>query len=223
MKKYIVAAFLFFALNLAHAQFEIGVKGGFNGSKPSTDGFGDTTISNLSLKSGSGSQFGLTFAYPINKQFAVQAEVLYSFLNASATTSLLIADVDVKVKTQYLQAPVLFKYTLRPGAALQPYFAAGPSFSYINKGRGDVTINIPFFGTTKQEVNMADSNWKDTKRLDIGITAMAGVSYQLGPGKITADFRYNHGLTDTDKTESNYKNRNWMFNLGYVYTLGKKD
>lgn len=224
MKKYMyVLAFSFLSIPAAYAQFELGLKGGLNWNKPDANGFGDSSVSNLNIKSGSGNFFGLTAAYAFNQKFKLQGEFMYSFMNANANASVSIVNLKIDMKTEYYQFPLLLTYTPVEFKGIKPYVALGPNFGYITKGKAVATGSVLGIFPVSQTVDLSDSNWQDTKRLDIGITGAVGATYRLGPGNLSLDFRYLHGLTDIDETDTKFKNRTWMLSLGYAYVFGKKD
>ena len=61
-------------------------------------------------------------------------------------------------------------------------------------------------------------------RFDAGLAAGGGVLYGVGPGNITADLRYQFGLTTITNTspDSRIKNSVLSISIGYLFPLGSK-
>lgn len=80
-----------------------------------------------------GIALGAFVAIPVNKQFGIQPEVLFSQKGFHATGRLLNAGYDLTRTTNYIDVPLLISY--KPAEFLS--FLAGPQYSYLIKQRDD--------------------------------------------------------------------------------------
>ena len=166
-------ACLFFAAGSASAQdTRFGVRGGVNFS---------TVQNETSLGSGGfgyrqGLVAGAFFTWPLG-WFDLQPEVLYT----SKGAALDIAGIDSKLVLDYLEVPVLARWSL--GRRL--YVAAGPALAWRLKAAS----RTKFSGAT-EEIDLHDS----VKGYDVGVVGAVGVRF----GAVVVDGRYTHGLLDID-------------------------
>ncbi|MDJ1479881.1 porin family protein [Cytophagaceae bacterium YF14B1] len=176
-----------------------------------------------SLKSKLGFVAGAGFNLPVGDGgFSLQPEILYTQKGFAYTESEDGIDVDAKHTWGLIEVPVLAKYTFGEDA-FKFYINAGPSFGYVLNGKtkasgGGFDVNVDY------EFDSDSDN-----RLDIGVQAGAGISYEVGPGSIILDARYGYGLTNYIKTpdggdKADYKSQSRTFavTVGYSIPLGGK-
>jgi outer membrane protein with beta-barrel domain len=119
-----------------------------------------------------------------------------------------------------------------------PAFALRLEAAYVQKGTGDDRdYSSPWHTDYLQAALLAEGQvWRahaglgpyaglrvavetpfgdDIKSRDLGLLAGAGLSFPLGPGDLTFDLRYAHGLSSV-KTGVDAKNRMFVIALGYA-------
>ena len=179
----------------AQAQTTYGLKGGLaltNLTGDNTDG----------LNSKTGFMIGGFAAIPIGESMAIQPEVFYVEKGTKFDEVLENgSEVEAKLKLNYIDIPVLFKYTMA-GESARPYFLAGPS--------------IGFKTSAKIKVQDESADFDYVKSTDFGLVFGLGVNFQ----KFLIEGRYGLGLSninDFPDDPDSIKNSAWNFLVGYTF------
>ena len=181
--KYALAALLSLNLGVVMAQSydsgnpEFGIKGGINASNLySTDADDENMLVGFNA--------GLYARLPITDNIAFQPELLYTTKGSKVEYNNAFASGDVKLKLDYIELPLLFKFNLTENFNIQ----AGGYASYLvnSKVKGEGAVNF--------ERDVTDN----LQKFDAGLAAGVGVDFN----PVSVGLRYNYGLTDIGK-ESN--------------------
>ncbi|MDB4925583.1 porin family protein [Mucilaginibacter sp.] len=192
MKKYVLSAVLLIAVSIsAKAQFSLGVKGGVNYSKITSDNMHGSTVA--------GYQAGLFARF--GGGFYVQPEVYVSSKGGKFDSSANGTNYSGDVKFTTLNVPLLLGGSF--GAKnLNFRIMAGPIYSYLMNKNENFSAN--FSGAYADFGNYRNST--------LGYQAGAGVD--IGP--ITADLRYEGDLTDVNKTYGQ-RQKIWALSVGFKF------
>ncbi|MEL7833262.1 porin family protein [Fodinibius sp. Rm-B-1B1-1] len=174
MKKIIISFALIFGLlsiisvQKSHAQVDFGLRAGLNFSN-----FYDTADGS-DLDSRTGFMVGgfLNFKVPMSP-ISIQPEVLYTQNGYEAAN-------DITLELDYIQVPVLAKFSFAPGPA-QPHVYVGPY------------VGIP---VTSKVSGGGVSIDTDNEQTDFGGIVGAGVDFNVGLTKLNVGGRYGFGLTN---------------------------
>lgn len=176
----------------------IGFKLGASFANLSEDG---TTIGGLTGFAGGGFvRFGMG-------RIGVQAELLTVTKGAEEDEDVAGAG---KLQLEYVEIPLLLHLPLTMGASFAPYVFAGPSAAFevrcSSEGAHDPLI--------------CD---EPRKSMDFGLHVGGGLAFDMGPGAILVEGRYNWGLTDLDDSGHghNLKTRTAMIMAGYAIPLSR--
>ncbi len=151
---------------------------------------------------------GAFAAFGFAPDLAVQVEVLFSQKGAKFTgeeTDELgdpLGAYESVVKTNYLEVPVLLRGTLLRHSPVRPMYYIGP------------TAGISLGGTVETDLaGAADQDLEDLKAVDLGLALGAGVGFDLGGRKLTAEFRYTTGFADIHDLAGNAESVNSVFSF----------
>ncbi|MDH4157876.1 MAG: PorT family protein [candidate division Zixibacteria bacterium] len=112
--------------------------------------------------------------YHFTPQFAVQPEVLYMMKGAKTAA-------DLKWKADYIEIPILLKFTPQMQGNLKPAIFAGPAVAML------MSAKLSNGGS----IDIKDG----LKSMDVGIAFGAGAAIQMETMTITFDARYTMGMT----------------------------
>jgi hypothetical protein len=154
----------------------IGIKLGFDVAKINTD----YSELNDFLDSRTGFTGGAYLTYKLNRQFAVQPEILYVSKGAEKDIFFFSAHWNV----DYLEVPVLMKFDVVPQGPVHPNLFAGPAMSFL------LSSEIKAFDVS---YDVADG----MKTVDASLVFGGGVNFK----RFTLDVRYTLGLVNTVDAE----------------------
>jgi hypothetical protein len=192
MKKYVLSAILLVAVSIStKAQFSLGVKGGVNYSKISSDNVNSTSVA--------GYQAGLFARF--GGGFYVQPELYLSSKGGKFDSNANGTNYTGNVKFTTLNVPLLLGGSFGT-KNLNFRVMAGPIYSYLMDKKENFSAN--FAGAYADFGNYRNST--------LGYQAGAGVD--IGP--ITTDLRYESNLT---KVNDNYGQRQniWALSVGFKF------
>ena len=177
--------------NAATAQeFSFGPKVGYNNAKLEGKNFRDFHDSN----SKNGYHVGFFAEIRFNK-LAIQPEVYYS--SAGGTWRNTTANVDRDFNLEYVNVPVMIKYYITHGIAIE----AGPQAGFL----------------TDSKMKFSDLDPDSPKFNDFDFSVNVGLSINL-PLHLMLSARYNAGLTNVvDHPDVDWKNRVMQLSLGYKF------
>lgn len=191
-----VALFGFTSMS-AQEYVMFGAKGGVNFSNMSSDGFDDNN-------SRTGFHLGLVGEIPVGARFSVQPEVLYATQGTEAESTIQGQRVSGEYKLDYIQVPVIAKFYLIEGLALE----VGPSFNFLvnEKVEGEA-----FGMSTETETDFGSG-------FEFG--GAAGLSYKLNNG-LFVSARYTQGFTDAFDSDNwddeAVKNNGVQAGIGFMF------
>jgi len=159
---------------------EAGVKFGVNFANLSFEENDDIE----DLNSRTGIAAGGFVVWPVTPAFAVQTEALYSQKGASLSEQ----GVTGALELDYLDIPVLARFSTAPGSNTKLHLYAGPSFNFNLRAR----TKMSFAGETSEE-DFSD----DIKSFDTAL--VLGASFEVN--RLLFDGRYSWGLTNIDKED----------------------
>jgi hypothetical protein len=159
---------------------------------------------------------GLATEVGLSDYFALQPEFQYTQYGFKVEESFEGGTLKFDMNYNYLQIPVLAKFTIgseRAGFQVM----AGPHFGF---GIGDIKMKAEMLNEKEEET----MSWDDAEidRFDMGFNGGIGLFAKLGPGKVGMDVRYLLGLQNinTVKEESSkVTNRNLQVGLSYLIPL----
>ncbi|MEP7322149.1 MAG: porin family protein [Saprospiraceae bacterium] len=191
MKIYLVIIFhALFALSLAQAQhFNLGIKGGLNFYTIHNN-------NNVKFDPITDVHFGLLGHIHLDRQYAIQPELVYSAQGAQISSN-------SKIMLKYINFPVLFQYMFDNGFRLQ----AGPQVGFLLNAKSKIN-------STSTDV---DQNFES---VDVGLSA--GIGYVHPPSGIGFDLRYNAGLSNINVPKTTVKSTNNGLQLGLFYLFNHK-
>ncbi|MGL4994103.1 MAG: porin family protein [Bacteroidales bacterium] len=140
-------------------------------------------------------QFGLFFSYKFNETLSLQPELLYSMQGVKEDDF----GVEAKLNLDYLQIPLMLKLNL----IKELYIELGPQigFNTNSKLKGS-TSGVEASIDIKEMINPVD------------VSFAVGVAYDFPIG-VTANLRYNAGLTNVFKDVNNDENsKHMLFCIG---------
>ena len=181
-----------------------GVKVGINMANMSGD---DTDFDNMDKKSIIGFAFGGFVEYSFNESFAVQPEVLYTMKGAKWEDT----DATFTATYNYVDIPILAKYSIAMDGAVSPYILVGPA----------IGINV----TAESEMEGGGATVTDEDEdatMTFGLVVGAGGSMEMGNGALLFELRYDMGLNNvTDPADApddfDVKNSVIQFVFGYAF------
>lgn len=195
MKKLIVmAAVAVFGFSQVQAQdgIQFGVKAGVNFAKLTGDDVEDAD-------GRTGLHIGGVVEVPISEKFSVQPELIYSQQGLQFKDG----DFESKLKLDYINIPVMAKFYVADGFAIE----LGPQ--------------IGILASAKAEADGDEEDIKDfVKKSDISLGG--GVSYKMATG-LFFQGRYMIGISDVNDTNDentfgdNLNNSNLSLSIGYMF------
>ena len=174
---------------------EFGVKAGVNYSSMS-GAYADL----IDAKSQTGYVVGPFLSTALGEALGVQAEALFSAEGAKAGSG------SGHVDLQYVNVPVLLRWTLLPGPA-KPFVYAGPSFGFALGGK-------------VKQPGQPDIDLKDRLRpVDTSVAAGAGVRVDLLGLGLIGDLRYTASLQDIYQSSDilNARKHVWTLSAGVLF------
>jgi hypothetical protein len=244
MKK--ISAVLFvvvFLTTLAFAQeskSSIGIIGGLN--LPRLSGGNNNELSR-DYTSRSGAAFGVTCSFYLGSNFSLRIDALYSSeggkrngiqafdassVNPQAPTgTYFYADYKNESILNYIEIPILLKYSIPLNKTLKFYIDFGPYAGYLMNAKEKTSGSSLIYGDRAQtllllDVPMAfDANTNitsDINKLNIGLTGGGGLSQKVGDSEVFFDVRGAYGLNVIQKYSANgaSHNGNLLMALGYA-------
>jgi hypothetical protein len=140
--------------------------------------------------------------YNLSPMVALQPEFLYSIKGFTMS----VEGVDVDLKLNYFEVPVLFKFMFGTSAT-KPFVFAGPEMGILlssSVGSGGLSID-------------AGDLWKST---DLGLVFGGGVDFPVGKNTMSLDGRYEVGLSkipDAGDVDIDIKTTNISFMFGFAF------
>ena len=194
MKKcFLSVAILFAAIIGAKAQATIGVKAGVNFSKISTDNVDESTVTGY--QAGLFTRFGSEW-YVQPELYVASSGGKFNFDTNNTTVT-----GSGKVKFTTLNVPLLIGKSFGK-ENLNFRLMAGPVYSYtLNKDQ-----------SFSDNVGGAYADFGDYKKSTLGFQAGGGVDF----GAITADLRYEGGLTKVNESYGQRQNL-WALSVGFKF------
>ena len=197
----IVLALLLVCGNTAFAQQQaaFGVKAGVNFANLNFEG----EDADVNFDSRMGFVGGLFVVVPSNSPFALQAEALYSQKGAQFESE----GFESKVRLNFLEVPVLARFSTPASNGSSFHVFAGPSFGFKLSAEA-----VDSFEGEEETTDLDD----DVKSFDLGLVIGAGVEF----GKFVIDGRYSWGMTDlnNDDTEDlKVKTRTFSVMAGFRF------
>ena len=194
MKKIVLLFVLLSALVGSSAMaFEVAPVVGVNFSNVSVSG-ATGAISNVTWSSKMGIDYGVPASFSMAPLISLQVGALVDnrkFLGTDASDPL--GKIEVETKQNYIQIPVVARFTVFPGLSL----GAG---GYYAMGTGDIkaktTITVPGVDPVVEEET---STWEadKTKKTDLGLIASVAYNIPIAPlVSFMIDGRYLLGLTN---------------------------
>ena len=175
----------------AQAGFRLGIKGGLNFANVDAD---IDTDSRTGFHAGAFATIKLT-------KLAIQPEIILS----KQGSNLDLNGTDLESNFTYVNVPVLLKLYLIGGFNLQ----VGPQFGFLASAKQDVADQ---FGDINEGVDVKDA----FKGTDVSVGLGAGLDLPFG---LTADVRYNLGLSDINDIEAQSEVNNQVFQISVGYRL----
>jgi len=179
-----------------------GLKGGYGLSKfsVSLDGL-PYPVANLSNPVG-----GIYFSLKLGP-LAIQPEVLYARLGTKAE----LEGTGLAYRLDYIQVPVLLKFSVIPLGPVRPVIYAGGYGSYLIAAKGAIIDN----GVTSPYVDVDDQ----FEKYDYGAVGGVGIEFKLPGISFSIEGRYNYGLRNIHAPVSPedtvaFKNRSLMALVG---------
>lgn len=234
MKKIALVCFLALTVFTVQAQFRIIPKVGMAAStvgrsQAYKEDLKDEGIDNpLSIGFSAGAGFELS----VGDIFSIQPEILYT----QKGYKLKDQDGSLQFKLNYVEIPVLLKFSFGEEDELRFFGYVGPYVGYALNGSANLKIGS---ASTKGKVKFGEEPANNTgndayfakdeaNRLDIGAYVGAGVGYPLGSGELTLEGRYGYGFTNFEKDATGRmsaddlksQNRTIGVFLGYAIPLG---
>jgi len=192
MKKYLLSAALLIALSIsAKAQFNLGVKGGVNFSKITTDNLNESTVAGY--QAGLFARFG-TGLY-------VQPELYLSSKGGKFNSNNAGTNYSGDVKFTTLNVPLLIGTAIGDDS-FNFRLMGGPIYSYIMDQSKNFSANF----------NNAYVDFGNYNKSTLGYQVGAGVDI----GAITADLRYEGGLTKVNERYGQRQNL-WALSVGFKF------
>jgi len=160
-----------------------------------------------------GVAIGGVLAYSFSDLISVQPELLYTMKGN-------LDEDDKAINLNYLEIPILAKFSFLTGD-VRPIAFIGPAVGILLSADYDGKTEVSTPGGTIKMTDLVNST-------DIGIVLGAGAEIgKLGPGKLTADVRYEMGLTTiaSDKWKNSkgdtadIKNSVISLMVGYLFAL----
>jgi hypothetical protein len=161
--------------------------------------------------------FGVFAAFSLSKHLAIQPEVNYLSTGEKATESGMV----IYTYTQsfnYLQVPVLVKYSFRPMGKITPVVFAGPAVAFLLSAREKEYLD----GTIQYDESIKPY----FKSTDFGLDFGLGAEMAVGKMKGLVDLRYYLGLVNvynrpeptlTAAVENSMKNNALVVTLGLMF------
>lgn len=172
----------------------------------------DVRDSSADLKTKPGFITGGFVNFKLFDMFSVQPEILFTQKGTTASA----LGVTLKTKADYVELPVLAKFSLSLNSGFSPNAYIGPAVAIKIRGVGIVKS-----GGTKEKDNI-----EDLATLDVGLVLGTGVEYPanflkfLGPAVVLLDVRYTMGLLSVS-TQENVSIRNGVFSILFGLGFGK--
>lgn len=203
-KKYGLIACVFLMIG-TQAQTTIGIRGGVNLS---------TLVKNEKEDKASykfGETMGVYATIKLVDKLFLQPELLYSSEGYKATRTYDDLVVNYRMRSSYLNLPVLAKYKLNNGIV----FELGPQVSYLMGGHIKYTYNF----VDENNIAVHDSEKvkiKDNSTRSFEFAGVIGIGYEL-KGGYSFNARFTQGITNFihyDGVNLNYKNQFFSFTVG---------
>jgi outer membrane protein W len=161
---------------------------------------------------------GIYMNYAFNENFSIQPELLYTQKGVKDNLYDGIITVDLTAHFDYIELPVLLKYTYPWKENFRPFIYAGPSFSYTLNS--DLEVSALLFSA---EVDFSSL----THVTDFGLVAGGGFDYEIGKGVLVFDARFLLGFTNVilsgdfeiDGSTQTIKQDDFN-NFGFAFMLG---
>ena len=232
--------------NIYAQEINVGIKGGLSIPQLS----GGNTEQSQGYTTRLGPDFGVFGNITLPLNFSLQLEVLYASQGGKKTgiqsidpssisaplppgTSL-YADFSNEAVLNYLEIPLIAKYSFSFTGGFTVYVDAGPyvgfllnaktitkgtSSIYVDKNRTPLTING--YPLPPQDFDQTTGITSDIKTMNSGITGGIGASSQILNGEIILDIRGTYGLTNIQKSSLNGQNNtgSLVFTLGYSHNI----
>jgi hypothetical protein len=202
------------------AQIQFGVKAGINLANMLAKNNDETYSDYFKMKPGF--HVGATLEFPIVKRFSFETGLLLSTKGVKAnekyTLDYVTYESKAKINLYYLDIPLTAKVFFDIGCA-KIYGAFGPYLGIGLKGKSKWETTAMGKTETENENIKFGSADDQTKRLDYGLTAGAGVeinSVQIG-------ISYGYGLANlNNNTDNGAKTQNRVLGISVGYKFGGK-
>lgn len=232
----------------AQSPIYLGVKGGI--SIPNLSAGGGNPVSS-GYSSIEGPYFGIFGDFGITRHFAIQAELNYSAQGGKKNGQQAIpsadyappgtpglpeyfyANYDSKARLNYLELPVLAKFTFPIGGAWKFLVDAGPYVGYLMKGKNVTTGSSDVYedeGETTPvtpgpvSFDSTESITSQIHRFNFGIQGGIGLEYFLKHcGYLYLQVGGNYGFMNIQKGTENGKNQTGAATaaIGYAFSLSR--
>lgn len=156
-----------------------------------------------------------TVEYAIDQHFSLVAEPGFVQRGAACFPgfALPIGGTEVTFVGNYVEMPVMVQGQLHAWQnKLQFFLQAGAGYSYLINAHREFDFQDPEAPVQRERVNFDQE--PNVNRVDFGFYGGGGVGVKAGPGYLTAECRYYHGMPDVDDFQVS-KNRALSFGVGY--------
>lgn len=210
--KTVVSALLVLAIVLvscstalqAQTKFTLGPKIGLSLSSPYDSSWSEAHfVTGLSV--------GAFLNVRVSNQLSIQSEAHF----VEKSPALRLFDILMRLKTSYLEMPVLAKWKISPNQNYPVSFFAGGAIAL------NLSATLPRnFGFFPEGGNY---DFKDSvKDFDFGLVIGGELKIPSGSGNLAFELRYTHGLRSIIESSffDNTKNRTFLVLVGYSLPLG---
>jgi hypothetical protein len=180
MRQHAILTVLFcaWATSLFGQGLEKGVRGGVSFATANTSGDGDSTTLDWQLRG----VFGGFVTWRATSWIDLQPEMLYVMKGGTREEF----GISSKLLLDYLEVPILARFSRGSRGTRSWYVVAGPSFGYALRARTRAD-----FGNATEEIDIID----DVERFELALIGGGGLEFN----RFLIDARYTLGLSDIDK------------------------
>ena len=182
---------LVLASSASAGEISFGAKGGLFVSNITSipQGWSDTAFRN-------GFSGGVFMNYALDQNFSLQPEVLYVMKGMEGAITNPVLSLGLSGKYNYIEIPLLAKYTVPTESGFNPFFFLGPSIG-INLS-ADIDVDGEDRMSGEKLVGSVDYS-SVTKTMEYGLIIGMGFGYGVGPGRMTVDARFQFDLVGITK------------------------